>query len=78
MGLFIGMAARKWSAWKTPGKLLLAAGLLLPPVLLEVLLVWVSGRRILAGNIFLSLLLSIVGVRMVNADRRVKDPAHIS
>ena len=78
MGLFIGMAARKWSAWKTPGKLLLAAGLLLPPVLLEVLLVWVSGRRIWAGNIFLSLLLSIVGVRMVNADRRVKDPAHIS
>jgi hypothetical protein len=58
--------------------MLLAVDLLLPPVFLEFLLVWVSGREILAENIFLSLLLSIAGAYLVNADRRVREPLPVS
>ena len=77
-GFLIGMAARGWATWKTAGRLLLAAGLLLPPVLLELLLVWVSGREILAGNVFLSLCLSIAGALLINADCRARKPLPIS
>ena len=77
-GLLVGMAGRKWSKWKTAGRMLLAVDLLLPPVFLEFLLVWVSGREILAENIFLSLLLSIAGAYLVNADRRVREPLPVS
>jgi glycopeptide antibiotics resistance protein len=74
-GLLIGMAVGKWSNWNTGGKLLLAADLLLPSVLLELLLAGVSGRGILAGNIILSLLLSIAAVCLINADGRVREPS---
>jgi hypothetical protein len=73
-GLLIGMAAGKCSSWNTGGKLLLAADLLLPPVLLELLLAGVSGRGILTRNIVLSLLLAIAGAFLINADRRLREP----
>ena len=69
-GLLIGMAARKWSKWNGAGRLLILVDLLLPPLLLEGVLIWVSGRVFLPGNVFYSLLLSVAGVWIVNADRR--------
>jgi glycopeptide antibiotics resistance protein len=75
VGLVIGMAGGKWSRWKTSGRLLLAIDLLLPPVLLELLLAGVSGRGILAGNIVLSLLLSIAGAFLMNADGQLREPS---
>jgi glycopeptide antibiotics resistance protein len=72
-GILIGIAARKWIKWKSTGRMILAFGLFFPPVLLELILVWVSGREILPGNIFLSVLLSVVGLWMVNSDRRMHE-----
>jgi glycopeptide antibiotics resistance protein len=77
-GLLIGIAARRWSTLKVTGRLLLAVCMFLPPVLLELLLVQVSGGRIRAENIFLPLLLCIAGAILVNADRRVEDPSQTS
>jgi glycopeptide antibiotics resistance protein len=67
-GLLIGMAARKWSTLEAGSRLLFAACMVLPPVILEIILVVVSGRKILPGNIFLSLLFFVAGVCLINAD----------
>jgi hypothetical protein len=72
-GLLIGMAARKWNTWKTSGKLLVVFGLFLPPVLLDLLLASTSGRRIFPENIFLSALLGVAGVLLINADSLGRD-----
>jgi glycopeptide antibiotics resistance protein len=77
-GLLIGIAARRWAAQKATGRLLLAECLFLPPALLELLLVRVSGRSIWVENILLSLLLCIAGAILVNADRCVEDHSHTS
>jgi VanZ family protein len=71
-GLLIGVAARKRSGGKFTGRWLLAIGWVLPAVLLESLLAAVSGRRIWAGNIALSLIFGLAGILIVNADRRLK------
>jgi VanZ family protein len=68
IGLLIGLAARKCSIQKIFGRSVLALGLFLPPVLLELLLVWVSGRGILVENVFLSLLVAVAGCILINAD----------
>jgi hypothetical protein len=73
-GLIIGIVVRKSSKWKVSGRLLFAVELALPPVFLEIVLMLVSGRGILAGNIFLSLLLTIAGMLLANADRRKLNP----
>jgi glycopeptide antibiotics resistance protein len=71
-GLLIGVAARKKSRQKISGRWMLALGWVLPAVLLEILLAAVSGRRIWAGNIALSLVFGLAGILLVNADRRYK------
>jgi glycopeptide antibiotics resistance protein/NADH:ubiquinone oxidoreductase subunit K len=71
-GLMIGIPLRKWSKWKSSIRLLLAVELLLAPVFLELVLIWVSGREILPGNIFFSLLLTIAGIWLINADRSAR------
>jgi hypothetical protein len=53
---------------------MLALGLVLPAVLLEVFLAGVSGRRIWVGNIVLSLVFGLAGILMINADRHFKNP----
>jgi hypothetical protein len=68
-GLLIGMAARKWDQWNPIGKLFVVCGLLLQPVLFDLLPVAVSWRSILPGNTVLSLLLGVVGAVLINADR---------
>ncbi len=72
VGLLIGAAVRKWSRQKSFSLWMLALGWALPAVLLEVLLVWVSGRRIWLGNIALSLVFGLAGMLLINADRRSK------
>jgi VanZ family protein len=74
-GLLIGVAARKRSREKISGRWILALGWVLPAVLLDVLLAAVSGRRIWAGNIALSLVFGIAGILLINADRRFKTSA---
>jgi VanZ family protein len=71
-GLLIGVAARKRSGQKITSRWLLAIGWVLPAVLLESLLAAVSGRRIWAGNIALSLIFGLAGILIVNADRRLR------
>jgi glycopeptide antibiotics resistance protein len=74
-GLLIGAAVRQWSRQKLFCLWMLALGWVLPAVLLEVLLVWVSGRRIWIGNIALSLVFGLAGILLINADRRSKNSA---
>ncbi len=68
-GLLIGVAAEKWSRENFSGVWILAAGLLLPAILLEIVLAGISGRSIWAVNIALSVFFGLEGVLLVNADR---------
>ncbi len=77
-GLLIGLGAEKWSRQKILGLWMLALGLALPAVLLEILLAGMSGRRIWVGNIALSLVFGLAGVLLINADRSFKNSAAAS
>jgi glycopeptide antibiotics resistance protein len=68
-GLLLGMIARKVSSREVTWKMLLLLGFLLPPVLYQFILVWVSGRAISLWEITLCLLLTILGAWLINADR---------
>lgn len=67
----IGLHAGSWSRKNISGLWTLALGLLVPAVLLEILLVVVSGRTIWLGNIALSLLFGLAGLLLMNADKRL-------
>jgi hypothetical protein len=67
-GMLIGMAARKWNELGRVGKSVLVLGLLLLPVLLEVLLFTISKMRALPDNIIVSVILNVTGAAVVNAD----------
>jgi hypothetical protein len=67
-GMLIGITARGWAGWKTADRLLVAGVLLLPPVLLELLLMSASGRRILFENVLFSLFFGVAGAWLSNAD----------
>jgi glycopeptide antibiotics resistance protein len=67
-GLLIGLQAGTWSQRKLSAVWAFALGLLIPAILLEILLVEVSGRKIWPRNIVISFLLGIAGVLLMNAD----------
>jgi hypothetical protein len=71
-GLLIGVAGRKTSRRNIFGVWMVVLGWILPALLLEILLAGVSGRRIWAGNIALSLFFGLAGILLINADRRFK------
>jgi VanZ family protein len=71
-GLLLGLKAAKWSRQKISGRWMLAFGLVLPALLLEILLAGMRGRRIWVGNIELSLVFGVAGLLLINADRRFK------
>ncbi len=71
-GLLIGVAGRKTSRRNISGVWMIVLEWILPALLLEILLAGVSGRRIWAGNIALSLFFGLVGILLINADRRFK------
>jgi glycopeptide antibiotics resistance protein len=68
-GLLLGMIARKDPSRKPAGRFLLLLGFLLPSVLFESILVWVSGRAVSWWEIFVCLLLTLLGAGLINADR---------
>ncbi len=68
-GLLMGVAARERSGQKISDRWVVALGWVLPAVLLEILLVAVSGRRIWPGNIVFSLVFGLAGALLINADR---------
>jgi VanZ family protein len=71
-GLLIGVAAaKKWSRQKISGGML-ALGLVLPAVLLELFLAGVSGRRVWVGDIAFALVFGLAGVLLSHADRGFK------
>jgi VanZ family protein len=67
-GLLLGMIARKDPSRKPAGRFLLLLGFLLPSVFYEFILVWVSGRAVSGWEIFLCLLLTLLGAWLINAD----------
>ncbi len=77
-GLLIGMAAWKCFAQRIPGLWMLALGWALPATLLEMLLAGMSGRRVWIGNFALSLAFGLVGMLLINADRRGNGVARTS
>jgi hypothetical protein len=68
-GFLLGVIARKEPSKKLTGRCLLLLGLLVPPVLYEFILVWVSGRAVSLWQVSLCLFLTLVGAWLVNADR---------
>jgi VanZ family protein len=70
VGCLLGMIARKERAQKFAARLLLVLGLVLAPVLYEFILVWVSGRTASPWQVSLCLFLTVLGVWLINADRR--------
>jgi hypothetical protein len=69
-GFLLGIAARRQTS-RIPGdSLWLFVGLVLPPLLLELILVQVSGRSVSPRYMIFSLLLAVGGSLWINADRR--------
>ncbi len=67
-GLLIGLQAAMWPRGKTSSAWMIALGLLVPAVLMEILLVQVSGRRVWLGNIAFSFVFALAGTLLMNAD----------
>jgi glycopeptide antibiotics resistance protein len=68
-GILIGLAARKLAAQSHPYVWMIALGILLPSVLLEVLLAAVGGGRIWPRDVALSIFFGLAGILLINADR---------
>jgi hypothetical protein len=67
------MEAEKWPRLESSTRWLLAFGLIFPAALLEIFLAAISGRRIWAWNIALSLVFGVGGMLLITADRRSKN-----
>jgi VanZ family protein len=72
-GLLIGIAARKWYATGSAGRWTLILFWLAPAVLLEILLMGVSGRKLWIEDIVYSVIFGLAGMLLVNADPRAKN-----
>ena len=68
-GSLIGIVARRISMQRLDEMLILVIGLLIPAVLFEFMLIFISGRIFSIGNLLLSILLGIGGSLWINADR---------
>jgi hypothetical protein len=68
-GFLLGIAARKLKSRFSGYFFWLAVGFLLPPLLLELMLVRVSGRSVSIGYVVFSFLLAVGGSLWINADR---------
>lgn len=68
-GLLLGMIARKDLSLEPARRFFLLLGFLLSSVFYEFILVWVSGKAVSWWEIFLCLLLTLLGARLINADR---------
>ena len=68
-GVLLGLTTRR-IRWGVQEALSLAIALILPCIILETILVSVSGRAFSFGNVFLSALFATAGFVWINADRR--------
>jgi glycopeptide antibiotics resistance protein len=68
IGFLLGLAARIIPRSNTFRKLYLALGFLIPAILLESLLVWISGRRVSILQLTVSIGLTIAGMVWMNLD----------
>jgi VanZ family protein len=71
-GVLLGLAARRLTALDVREILVLMLAIVMPPVFLEMLLVWISGRPFSLFNVFLSALFVIAGIIWINADRQLE------
>jgi glycopeptide antibiotics resistance protein len=69
-GCLLAVIARKGPSQKFAARLLLPLGFVLPPLLYEFILVWVSGRPASLWQVSLCLFVTLIGVLLTNADRR--------
>ena len=69
-GILLGMMAREKASRSAGWRLVLVLGVLLPPVLYELVLVRVSGKSVFWVEIILCLMLTLLGAWFINADRR--------
>ena len=76
-GVLLGLTTRR-IRWGVQEALSLAVGLVLPCIILEMILVRVSGRAFSCGNVVLSALFTIAGFVWINADRQRLRPATIA
>ena len=70
-GVLFGLAARRLNPLDVRGTLALVLAIVIPSILLEMLLVQISGRAFSLFNVFLSALFAIAGLGWINADRQV-------
>ena len=70
-GVLLGLAARQLTKLDVRGTLALVLAIVMPSILLEMLLVRISGRAFSLFNVFLSALFAIAGLIWINADRQV-------
>lgn len=68
-GILLGIIARKEPSRRPAGRFLLLLAVMLPPVLYQLILVWVSGKFVSLWEIVLCLLLTLLGAGFINADR---------
>ncbi len=70
-GVLLGLAARRLNTLDVRGALVIMLAIVMPSILLEMLLVQISGRAFSLFNVFLSALFAIAGLIWINADRQV-------
>jgi glycopeptide antibiotics resistance protein len=68
-GIILGMVFRKLDAASAYSYLFLGSCLLFPPVVLEIIIIHVSGRNRSVGTIVMALCLAMAGSLWINADR---------
>jgi hypothetical protein len=69
-GALIGWKAEKWAGRRFHAASVLAFGIVLPAVLLELLQIQVSGRRLWLGNVVWSVIFGVAGVIFINLDQK--------
>jgi glycopeptide antibiotics resistance protein len=77
-GLLLGMIARKEPSRTRAGRFLLLLGFLLPSLVYEFILVSISGKSVSSWEVFLCLLLTLLGAWLMNADRGIRATLRIA
>jgi ABC-type dipeptide/oligopeptide/nickel transport system permease component len=68
IGILLGIASRKTSPRENLVRFFLLVGVLLPTVVLEVLLIWISGRQPSIAQMVLTLSLTVAGLLWMSLD----------
>jgi glycopeptide antibiotics resistance protein len=77
-GCFLGIAWRRIVGLRLSSLLGIGLWILIPPMLLEILLVEVGGRPVAPDYVVLSILFAVMGTLWINADGPSLSPAHLA